>query len=305
MQPVFRFAPSPNGALHLGHALSALLNFEAAKRLGGRFLLRLEDIDIVRCTPDRINQTLDDLAWLDLEWEEPVLRQSTRFPVYQNALEKLKAQRLVYPSHASRKDIRQAVLQWEDEHATHWPRDPDGVPLFPRFQLAHKEEASFEAAWRLDTEKALAHLDHSLNWQESGPLSAQYPQGAEIPAQPENWGDVILSRKDYPTSYHLSVVIDDAAQGITHVVRGQDLYAATSLHRLLQNLLGLPAPLYHHHRLLTDVGGEKLSKSRGDLSLKALRDDGVTPQDIRKLISWTDQDLATFTNMGEPDPKAP
>ncbi|WP_096176248.1 tRNA glutamyl-Q(34) synthetase GluQRS [Cohaesibacter sp. ES.047] len=294
MQPVFRFAPSPNGALHLGHALSALLNFEAARRMGGRFLLRLEDIDTVRCTSDKIDQMLDDLRWLGLEWEDPVMRQSSRFALYAAALEKLKGKNLVYPSLASRKAIQTAVDGWQEQTGQEWPKDPDGAPHFPRALLADLEKQGTDAGWRLDMKKALACLPDQSHWSETGPLGSHYPAASNIAARPEEWGDVMLARKDCGTSYHLSVVIDDAAQGITHVVRGQDLYAATPVHRLLQDLLGLPDPIYHHHRLLTDLGGDKLSKSRGDLSLKALRQDGVTPDDIRRLIGWSDDDLMAF-----------
>nr|WP_319486462.1 tRNA glutamyl-Q(34) synthetase GluQRS [uncultured Cohaesibacter sp.] len=294
MQPTFRFAPSPNGALHLGHALSALLNFEAARRTGGRFLLRIEDIDTVRCTDDKVAQMLDDLDWLGIRWEEPVMRQSGRFAVYAGQLEALKQQGLAYPSTASRKDIQTAVTDWQNQTGKDWPRDPDGAFLYPRGMLSAKESDEGDVAWRLDMQKARQQHTVALVWQENGPLSPFYPHCASIDAMPEVWGDVILARKDCPTSYHLSVVIDDATQGITHIVRGQDLYAATSLHRLLQTMLGLPAPVYHHHRLLTDIGGQKLSKSRQSLSLKALRQDGVTASEIRSLIRWSDADLEAF-----------
>ncbi|WP_321447705.1 tRNA glutamyl-Q(34) synthetase GluQRS [uncultured Cohaesibacter sp.] len=295
MPALFRFAPSPNGTLHLGHALSALLNFEAAKQTGGRFLLRIEDIDTVRCTEDKITQMLDDLDWLGIRWEEPVTRQSERFAFYEAHLQDLKAKGLLYPSQASRKDIQRVVNEWEATAQSPWPRDPDGAVHYPRALLFEKEKDGGNAAWRLDMEKALATYSPPLFWQETGPLAPTYPQATQIAASPQEWGDVILARKDCPTSYHLSVVLDDAAQGITHVVRGQDLYVATSLHRLLQSLLDLPAPRYHHHRLLTDIEGQKLSKSRQSLSLRALRKDGVTPSQIKKLIRWSDADLEAFT----------
>lgn len=298
MSPTFRFAPSPNGALHLGHALSALINFDAAKQMQGQCLLRIEDIDRVRCTDDKIAQMRDDLQWLGLDWPEPVMQQSSRFALYAAQIEKLKQKGLLYPSVASRKDIQHAIARSEEETGQPHPRDPDGAPLFPRAHLKDKEHTEGEAAWRLDMEKALALYPFPINWpiswQENGPRSPAYPQSSIIPAEPSAWGDVILARKDCPTSYHLSVVVDDAAQGITHVVRGQDLYYATSLHRLLQQILELPAPLYHHHRLLTDVAGQKLSKSRGDLSLKSLRENGATPQDIRAMIQYSTDDLAAF-----------
>ncbi|WP_319532528.1 tRNA glutamyl-Q(34) synthetase GluQRS [uncultured Cohaesibacter sp.] len=294
MQPIFRFAPSPNGALHLGHALSALINHEAAKRTGGRFLLRLEDIDTIRCTEDKIDQMLEDLAWLGLQWEEPVIRQSDRFDHYTKALEELKQKGLIYPSVASRKDIQTTIGGWREQTGTPWPEDPDGAPLFPRTLLNALEKDGQEAAWRLDMTKALATLSKPLFWQESGPLGSDTPGESTIAAVPEQWGDVVLGRKDCGTSYHLSVVIDDAAQGITHVVRGQDLFEATSVHRLLQTLLDLPAPCYHHHRLLTSPDGDKLSKSRMDLSLRQLRQDGVTPNEVRRMIELSDADLEAF-----------
>ncbi|WP_114008494.1 tRNA glutamyl-Q(34) synthetase GluQRS [Cohaesibacter intestini] len=295
MCPIFRFAPSPNGALHLGHALSALINFEAAQRRQGQFLLRIEDIDTIRCTPNQVNQMTDDLRWLGLDWPEPVVQQSSRFDVYAASIDQLKQRGLLYPSIASRKEIRQAIARSEEQTGHPHPRDPDGAPLFPRHLLKEKEHANGDCAWRLDMEKAMKLVASApLNWQENGLRSPSYPQVSAIPAQPNAWGDVILARKDCPTSYHLSVVVDDAAQKISHVVRGQDLYHATGLHRLLQQLLALPAPLYHHHRLLTDIAGQKLSKSRGDLSLKTLRAQGATPADIRTMIEFSDDDLAAF-----------
>ena len=263
--------------------------------MGGRFLLRIEDIDTVRCTPDKTTQMLEDLTWLGLEWQQPVMRQSQRFSFYQKALETLRAQGLVYPSAASRKDIQQAIKVWEVENHASWPRDPDGAAHFPRALLADKEVDQGDVAWRLNMTQALDQYPAPLFWSETGPRSSAYPASDCQPAAPQRWGDVVLARKDCPTSYHLSVILDDAAQNITHVVRGQDLFAATGLHRLLQTMLDLPAPLYHHHRLLTDVMGDKLSKSRGDLSLKKLRQAGTTPSDIRKLIAWSDDDLRVFS----------
>lgn len=295
MQPVFRFAPSPNGALHLGHALSAWINFQAAKRLGGRFLLRLEDIDTSRCTDEKIRQMLDDLRWLGLDWEEPILCQSKNFPFYQSQLDKLRKKGLVYPSSASRKDITTAIEHWETHHQKNWPRDPDGAPHFPRTMLQDKENHESEVAWRLDMKKAIALVTEPLTWKETGPLKDQENALGTITANPAQWGDVVLARKDCPTSYHLSVVLDDANQAITHVVRGQDLFWATGLHRLLQELFDLPAPTYHHHRLMKNELGEKLSKSKRDLSLKALRNQGVTAQEIWQMVDFSNQDLIAFT----------
>lgn len=283
---VFRFAPSPNGELHLGHAFSALLNADLAKRAQGRLLLRMEDIDTTRCTPEFEAAIYRDLEWLGLEWEQPVRRQSEHFADYAEALEKLKAMDLVYPAFMSRGEVR----AWIAEHETAgkvWPRDPDGAPLYPPPEklLSNAERASRIAtgqpfAWRLDMEKALNALT-ALNWSEFDPTTGKLER---INAKPGQWGDVILARSDTPTSYHLSVVVDDALQGVSHVVRGRDLYEATGVHRLLQSLLALPEPLYHHHRLILDADGRKLSKSENSTGLRQLREAGVTPQNIPEML---------------------
>lgn len=280
-RPVFRFAPSPNGLLHLGHARSALINAEMAARAGGRLLLRIEDIDPARCRPEYESAIYDDLAWLGIDWESPVRRQSEHMADYQAALDKLAARGVIYASFESRAEIRRAV-----EEAPDWPRDPDGAPLFPFSRTAMSEEerarrmqAAEPYALRLDMAKAAA-LAGPLTWREIG-----WPDGAEetLAADPLAWGDVVIARKEVPTSYHLAVVVDDALQGVTHVVRGADLKAATSVHRVLQALLGLPMPLYTHHALLTDADGRKLSKSLGSESLQNLRANGATPDEVRKL----------------------
>jgi glutamyl-Q tRNA(Asp) synthetase len=282
MRPVFRFAPSPNGPLHLGHALSALLNFEAARETGGRFLLRIEDIDQSRCRPGFEAMILQDLAWLGLDWEEPVRRQSEHFADYQTALSRLSEMGLVYPAFESRGEIRALVAEREASGVP-WPRDPDGAPLYPGSsaslspaERARRIEAGDPFVLRLDTKAAMAKLGAPLDWLEDGE--------GRIAADPLAWGDVVLARKDSPTSYHMAVVVDDALQGVSHVVRGRDLYATTAVHRLLQALLGLPAPTYRHHRLILDEGGRKLSKSTGAAGLAALRAAGATPADIRRLV---------------------
>ena len=284
--PVFRFAPSPNGHLHLGHALSALVNFEMARAAGGRLLLRIEDIDETRCRPEYEDAIYEDLAWLGITWEAPVRRQSQHFDAYRGALEKLEAQGLVYPSFESRAEIARLVA--ERERHGHWPRDPDGAPLYPGtgHRLAPGERAQRIAAGdpyalRLDMDAAIARAG-ALNWVEIG--AARDEEHETLMARPEVWGDVVLARKDIPTSYHLAVVLDDALQGVTHVVRGEDLQAATSVHRLLQQLLGLPAPHYHHHRLILDEAGQKLSKSTRATALRELRAQGMTPGDVRRAI---------------------
>jgi glutamyl-Q tRNA(Asp) synthetase len=284
--PVFRFAPSPNGYLHLGHALSALLNFDMARAANGRLLLRVEDIDETRCRPEYEQAIYEDLAWLGIAWEEPVRRQSKHLDDYRAALARLEAQGLLYPSFESRAEI--AALVAERERAGHWPRDPDGVPLYPGNAKAmssserkRRIEAGERYALRLDTAAALAQAGE-LAWLELGRGPAG--ESGPVPATPAVWGDVILARKETPTSYHLAVVIDDTLQGITSVVRGQDLFHATSVHRLLQALLGLPEPAYHHHRLLLDAEGKKLSKSTKATGLRELRSQGATSAEIRKMV---------------------
>jgi glutamyl-Q tRNA(Asp) synthetase len=286
MPPVFRFAPSPNGYLHLGHAFSALLNFDSARRTGGRFLLRIEDIDAARCRPEFEAAIYEDLAWLGIGWELPVRRQSEHLAEYRDALEKLASQGLVYPGFESRAEIAKLVAQ--REAAAPWPRDPDGAPLYPGAakllssdQRERLRESGAAYALRLDMAAACARAG-DLGWIESG----EGPEGeaGAVAARPEAWGDVILARKETPTSYHLSVVIDDALQGVTEVVRGQDLFWSTSVHRLLQSLLGLPQPAYRHHRLILDGAGRKLSKSTEATGLRELRAAGATPADIRRLL---------------------
>ena len=284
--PVFRFAPSPNGALHLGHAHSALLNARMADEAGGRFLLRIEDIDLERCTPEFERGILDDLAWLGLEWEQPVRRQSQHFSDYAEALQRLIDEDLAYPAFMSRGEVR----AWLTEDApADWPRDPDGVPFYPprdRRMATSERQARISAgegySWRLDVEGALARLTGRPNWDETGMGPAG--ETGRILGDPAAWGDVVIARKDVPASYNLCVVVDDAIQGITDVVRGRDLFHATAVHRLLQDLLGLPVPTYHHHDLILGEDGRKLAKSRRDTALRALREAGTTPADIVRMI---------------------
>ncbi|HXV30959.1 MAG TPA: tRNA glutamyl-Q(34) synthetase GluQRS [Sinorhizobium sp.] len=287
-QPVFRFAPSPNGRLHLGHALSAIINHDMAAAMGGRFLIRIEDIDRTRCRPEFEAALFEDLAWLGLAWEEPARRQSDHLDLYAAALERLRAMGLVYPSVMSRGEIKAAVAEAEAGGRT-WPRDPDGTPLYPgrERELSAGEQAALIAsgrpyAWRLDVARAMKCLDEPLAWRETGAGPAG--ETGLIAADPAAWGDVILSRSDAPSSYHLSVVVDDALQGVTHVVRGRDLYHATSIHRLLQRLLDLPEPVYHHHRLIPGPDGRKLSKSNGDTGIAAFRAAGRSPAEVREMV---------------------
>jgi glutamyl-Q tRNA(Asp) synthetase len=281
--PVFRFAPSPNGPLHLGHALSALTGFDMAQRSGARFLVRIEDIDVARCREEHVGGIFEDLAWLGIAWEEPVLRQSQHFGTYAQAAQSLEAQGLLYPCFASRSEI---------EAAAPGEVDPDGAPLYPglhkalpRDEIETRVENGERFALRIDMERAMARARARLS---GAPLTFteldEQGRPQVVEAEPERWGDAVILRKDVPASYHLAVVVDDARQAITHVTRGRDLYAATGLHRLLQVLLRLPEPLYHHHRLLLDAEGRKLAKSAGDTGLAALRAGGASAGDVRRML---------------------
>lgn len=288
---VARFAPSPNGWLHLGHAFSAIFAYETAKALGGRFLLRIEDIDIGRCRPEYEQGIYEDLAWLGLEWERPVRRQSEHFADYEAALKCLRDMGLVYPCFATRKEIADAIEASGVGHAR-WPVDPDGAPVYPglykdlpKAELNRLMWEGRSYAWRLDMEKALDRAEE-MN---GGPITfgeeGSGPRGETglLPIDPLVFGDVVVARKDVPTSYHLAVTVDDAIQNVTVVTRGQDLFPATYVHRLLQILLGLPEPRYRHHRLVRDETGRRLSKSARDMGLRDLRLSGATPEDVRRL----------------------
>jgi len=286
--PVFRFAPSPNGPLHLGHALSALLNADMAAESGGRMLVRIEDVDVTRARPEHERAILDDLGWLGIAYERPVRRQSEHAGDYAVALDKLADLGLVYRSSMSRTEVAAAIRMEEARSGRPWPRDPDGAPLYPG---TDRDRASGNAAAsgateapqavRLDMAKAV-RLAGPLFWEEFGDRL----RGASetIAADPAAWGDIVLAGKFTPAAYHLAVVVDDALQGVTDVVRGRDLYFATAVHRLLQRLLGLPEPRYHHHRLIVDADGRKLSKSRGSAGLADLRSTGATVADIRHMV---------------------
>ncbi len=286
-RPVFRFAPSPNGLLHLGHALSALLDHDLARAARGRLLLRLEDIDRERCREAYAAAIADDLRWLGIGWDGAPRRQSEHFALYRTALDALAARHLVYPCFCTRGAVLADSAAQAAARGVARPVDPDGAPLYPGTcrHLAPTERArrlaeGRPAALRLDMARALAEVPAPLTWREGGGGEGE----RDVLADPAAWGDAVLARREVPTSYHLSVVVDDAAQGVTHVVRGLDLFHATGLHRLLQHLLGLPAPHYHHHRLVLDDAGHKLSKSRGAPSLRDLRGDGRSPADIRRLV---------------------
>lgn len=293
----FRFAPSPNGRLHLGHAFSALLNQRLAREAGGVFLVRIEDIDRPRCPPSLGEAALADLAWLGITSDEPVRWQSRHGPDHAKALETLKDKGLVYPCRCSRGDVAKALAMFRQQSDTgldgldphseptgisQWFRDPDGAPLYPGTCRTGIESHDETVAWRLDMAAALRLVITPLTYMhgcEDGIVRSST-------ASPLRWGDVVLARRDIGTSYHLSVVVDDAVQGITHVVRGTDLEAATDIHVLLQHLLGLPTPVYRFHGLISDRQGLKLAKSRGSRSLHDLRMAGATAPEIRKFLGF-------------------
>ncbi len=284
----FRFAPSPNGRLHLGHAYSALFTEQAARDANGDLLLRIEDIDQTRTRPEYIDGILEDMDWLGIRFTPDVRRQSNHFDDYQNALEHLEELGLLYPCPATRRQIETHITG--KTGSTEWPRDPDGAPLYPGIwrdrgadEYAKLRDGGQPAAIRLHMTKALAELDRRgalpLSFREDG--VGPGGETGRVGIDPAIWGDVVLARKETPTSYHLSVVVDDADQGITHVTRGQDLFYATIIHRLLQVLLDLPEPVYRHHRLIRTDGARKLSKSANDVSLESLRKSGTNAAEIR------------------------
>lgn len=289
-EPRLRFAPSPNGRLHLGHAYSALLNARIARTLGGQLLLRIEDIDLGRARPEFVAGILADLDWLGLRFDRPVRRQSEQFADYAAARDALAMRNLIYPCFCSRGQIASEVVARQACGAP-VARDPDGAPLYPgtcRNLSTEERRARIERSephtWRLDMPAALRTLSDPLMIRRFSP-----DDGAEeaIGADPARWGDAVIVRRDVPTSYHLSVVCDDAVQGITHVVRGRDLEAATDLHALLQHLLRRPAPAYHHHALIRAEDGEKLAKSKGSASLADWRARGVTAEDVRARLGFS------------------
>jgi len=276
-----RFAPSPTGPLHLGHAYSALLAFDLAQAAGGRFLLRIEDIDQSRADAKWEAQIYDDLAWLGLAWEIPVLRQSERQPVYDAALDDLWARGLLYPCRCSRADIAAATSAPQEGAPL---LGPDGV-IYPgtcRPAVAPTGPRPQNEALRLDIAQACRNLSHTFQFIEEGG-DAQRTFTFDARYMIETVGDIVLARRDMGTSYHLSVVLDDAAQQITHVVRGEDLFEATHIHIVLQHLLGLPQPRYHHHRLIRDSAGKRLAKRDDARAISLYRAEGKAAMDIRSL----------------------
>jgi glutamyl-Q tRNA(Asp) synthetase len=288
---VFRFAPSPTGYLHLGHAFAAWYAFEAAHAQNGRFLLRIEDIDLTRCRPHFEEAIYEDLNWLGLHWELPVRRQSCHMDDYQKALDDLRIRDLVYPCFCTRRELAAT----RNKRCT-----PDGTPLYPgtcrqlsRRECARRMADNHPYQLRLDMTAALRHMAAPLAFFEEG----MGPTGEHglIKARPDLFGDTVIARKDAPASYHLCVVVDDALQGITTVTRGEDLFPATHFHRLLQALLGLPVTRYRHHRLIRDEKGIKLSKHDKATGLRALRADGVTSEQIFRWLGC-DKERANITN---------
>jgi glutamyl-Q tRNA(Asp) synthetase len=278
MKTITRFAPSPTGPLHLGHAHSALFGWTAARDRGGLFLLRIEDIDPGRCRPEFERQLMEDLSWLGLTWPTPVRRQSEHLDDYRAALHRLETLGVTYPCFCTRKEIEEEIAR-----AGHAPHGPDGALYpgtcrhLPAAERAARQAAGEAFAIRLDVARA-STLTGPLSWQDHG--------AGRIDATPEILGDVVLARKDVPTSYHLSVTVDDFLQGVTLVTRGRDLFHATHLHRLLQALLGYPAPDYHHHGLLTNDRGERLAKRDKAVSLRSLRESAKTPAEVRAMAGF-------------------
>lgn len=285
---VTRFAPSPTGFLHLGHAFAALTAHRAAEQSGGRFLLRIEDIDRARCRPEYEQAIKDDLNWLGLSFEKPVRRQSEHFSDYALALKTLDERGLLYPCFCTRKEIAEEIAR-----AAEAPHGPDG-PLYPGTcrrlppEVREARMAKGESyALRLNVEKAVAVMARPLTFVEQGAGPAG-ETGEQI-ARPALFGDVVLARKELPASYHLAVVVDDRLQGVTLVTRGHDLFHSTHIQRLLQACLGHEPPAYAHHRLILDVSGKKLSKRDRSVTLESLRRAGATPYSIKESVGWQDR----------------
>ena len=279
---VTRFAPSPTGYLHLGHAFAAITAHDTASRQGGRFLLRIEDIDGTRCRLEFEQAIYEDLAWLELRWEQPVLRQSERFDAYRAALVHLQSQRLLYPCFCTRADIAAEIAR-----STEAPHGPEGA-LYPGTcrnlngsDPKECAESGTPYALRLNVQRA-AELTGALQFEEHG--SGPNGEHGTIAVNPLLFGDIVLARKDTPVSYHLAAVIDDAFQGVTLATRGDDLFTATYVQRLLQKLLSVPTPAYAHHRLILDEHGRKFSKRDRAVTLRDLRANGVTPGAVRRQI---------------------
>lgn len=278
MSIVTRFAPSPTGYLHLGHAFSALTAWRRAREVGGRFLLRIEDIDPGRCRPEFARAIEEDLTWLGIDWDGPVRVQSEHLPAYRAVLDALTARGLLYPCFCTRADIQREIAA-----SAAAPHAPDGSMVYPgtcrylsQMERVRRIAAGEAFALRLDVARAVATVGGPLTFQEEG-------EGPLICA-PERFGDVVLARKDAPASYHLCVTHDDAVQGVTLVTRGEDLKSATHIHRLLLALMDWPSPRYAHHRLLTDSMGRRLAKRDQAQTLRALRESGMSPDELRRMV---------------------
>lgn len=284
-----RFAPSPNGYLHLGHAYSALVASKLAQISGGKFFIRIEDIDLGRCKKEYEENIYKDLNWLEIKYEENIIKQSECFDNYERYVKKLRDLNLIYPCWASRSEIKKTILKKSSSKSS-WPVDPDGQYIYPEiYKNISKAERSnlmlsgSKFSWRLNVKKAMnfaqEKLGNKIFFEELG----LEPKGKRI-LEPNLYGDFIIARKEIPTSYHLSVTVDDAEQGINLVTRGLDIYPATSIHRLLQIILNLPETKWYHHNLLREDSGEKLSKTNKSTSIKSLRDKKIKKDEIFSLI---------------------
>jgi glutamyl-Q tRNA(Asp) synthetase len=281
---ITRFAPSPTGALHLGHAHSALFGWRTARAASGRFLLRIEDIDPLRCRESFVDGIFEDLTWLGLDWDGPVWRQSDRMPVYATALERLRTLGVLYPCFCSRRDIQEEIAR--AGHAPHLAgAGPDGPP-YPG--TCRRQDPAAASDRVLSGEPHAVRLDVARAGELTGPLYWTDRTAGRMPARTDLLGDVVLARRDVPASYHLAVVVDDAAQGVTLVTRGDDLFHASPLHRLIQALLELPEPEWHHHRLLNNADGVRLSKRDGATTLQSLRRQGLSAAEARALAGFPD-----------------
>ncbi len=269
---VTRFAPSPTGRLHLGHAFAARFAHDRARENNGKFLLRIEDIDPVRCKPEFIDGILEDLDWLGLKWDQQPILQSERLDFYADALQKLKDKGVLYPCVCTRKEIESEIARMG--HAPH----AGETAVYPgTCRGKHLDLSRFDRwSWRLDIEKSLRQIGESLFFVDES--------RGRVKANPAIFGDIILARKETPASYHLCSVLDDAAQGVTLVTRGEDLFDSTHIHRLLQALLGLDTPLYHHHRLISDAEGRRLAKRDQSVTIKFLREKGLNPAEIFAML---------------------
>ena len=269
---VTRFAPSPTGRLHLGHAFAARFAYDKAKGNGGKFLLRIEDIDPVRCKPEFVDGILEDLDWLGLKWDQQPILQSERLDFYADALQKLKDRGVLYPCVCTRKEIESEIARMG--HAPH----AGETAVYPgTCRGKHLDLSRFDRwSWRLDIEKSLRQIGESLFFVDES--------RGRVKANPAIFGDIILARKETPASYHLCSVLDDAAQGVTLVTRGEDLFDSTHVHRLLQALLGVDTPLYHHHRLISDAEGRRLAKRDQSVTIKFLREKGLNPAEIFAML---------------------